>query len=165
MPDAQLLLTVPGVGVLTATALVAFVGEHPSLPLGARLRRLPGPHPREHSSGPVRRLGAITKHGNSYLRMLLIHGARSALRAGAVAAHPDDLRTWARALAARKGHNVAAVALANKLARVCGRCGAISAPSSGACHGKAPNPIPPRAGKEDPTSSELLERSRRWRPV
>jgi transposase len=53
--------------------------------------------------------------------MLLIHGARSALRAGAVTTHPDDLRTWARALAARKGHNVAAVALANKLARVCWR--------------------------------------------
>jgi transposase len=53
--------------------------------------------------------------------MLLIHGARSALRAGHVAKHPDDLRTWALALQQRKGHNVAAVALANKLARVCWR--------------------------------------------
>jgi transposase len=49
--------------------------------------------PRELPSGPVRRLGAITKRGNSYVRMLLIHGARSALRAGTVTPHPDDLRT------------------------------------------------------------------------
>jgi len=59
--------------------------------------------------------------GNPYLRLLLIHGARSALRAGAVTRAPDDLRTWAKALAVRKGHNVAAVALANELARVCWR--------------------------------------------
>jgi transposase len=52
---------------------------------------------------------------------VLIHGARAALRAGTVTRHPDDLRVWARQLAARNGHNVAAVALANKLARVCWR--------------------------------------------
>ena len=69
----------------------------------------------------MRRLGRITKRGNPYLRMLLIHGARSALRAGQVAAHPDDRRTHACALADRKGSNLAAVALANKLARVCWR--------------------------------------------
>jgi transposase len=121
MPDAQLLLTVPGVGVLTATALVAFVGDIHRFRSGREFAAYLGLTPREHSSGPVHRLGAITKRGNSYVRMLLIHGARSALRAGAVTPHPDDLRTWARALAARKGHNVAAVALANKLARVCWR--------------------------------------------
>lgn len=53
--------------------------------------------------------------------MLLIHGARSALRAGQVTAAPDDLRTHAVQLAARKNYNLAAVALANKLARVCWR--------------------------------------------
>lgn len=121
MPDAQLLLTVPGVGVLTATALVAFVGDIHRFRSGRHFAAYLGLTPREHSSGAVRRLGAITKQGNSYVRMLLTHGARSALRAGAVTQHPDDLRTWARALAARKGHNVAAVALANKLARVCWR--------------------------------------------
>lgn len=121
MPAAQLLLTVPGVGVLTATALVAFVGDIDRFPSGRAFAAYLGLTPRERSSGAVRRLGAITKAGNSYLRMLLIHGARSALRAGTVARAPDDLRTWARALAARKGHNVAAVALANKLARVCWR--------------------------------------------
>lgn len=121
MPDVELLLTVPGVGILTATALVAFVGDIHRFGSGRDFAAYLGLTPREHSSGPVRHLGAITKRGNSYVRMLLIHGARSALRAGAVTSHPDDLRTWARALAERKGHNVAAVALANKLARVCWR--------------------------------------------
>ena len=77
--------------------------------------------PREASSGAVRRLGRITKRGNPYVRMLLIHGARSALRAGQVTTHPNDLRTHACALATRKGYHLAAVALANKLARVCWR--------------------------------------------
>jgi transposase len=121
MPDAQLLLTVPGVGVLTATALVAFVGDIHRFRSGRDFAAYLGLTPRESSSGHVRRLGAITKRGNSYVRMLLIPGARSALRAGVVSRQPDDLRTWACALAERKGHNVAAVALANKLARICWR--------------------------------------------
>jgi transposase len=121
MPAAQLLLTVPGVGVLTATALVAFVGDIHRFRSGRHFAAYLGLTPRERSSGTVRRLGAITKQGNSYLRMLLIHGARAALRAGTVARTPDDLRAWATGLAARQHHNVAAVALANKLARVCWR--------------------------------------------
>ena len=121
MPGAQLLLTVPGVGVLTATALVALVGDIRRFRSGRDFAAYLGLTPREHSTGQSRRLGAITKRGDSYVRMLLIHGARSALRAGRVAQHPDDLRTWACAVAARKGYNVAAVALANKLARVCWR--------------------------------------------
>jgi len=121
MPDVQRLLTVPGVGILTATALVAFVGDIHRFRSGRHLAAWLGLTPREHSSGAVRRLGRITKHGNTYLRMLLIHGARSALRAGGGSRQPDDLRTWARAVAARRTHNVAAVALANKLARVCWR--------------------------------------------
>jgi transposase len=121
MPEAQLLLTVPGVGILTATALVAFVGNIQRFHSGRDFAAYLGLTPREHSTGQARRLGSITKRGNSYVRMLLVHGARSALRAGAVARQPDDLRTWAQTLALRKGHNVAAVALANKLARVCWR--------------------------------------------
>jgi len=121
VPDAQLLLSVPGVGILTATALLAFVGDIHRFRSGRDFAAYLGLTPREHSSGLARRLGGITKRGNSYVRMLLIHGARSALRAGQVAAHPDDLRTWTLALQRRKGHNVAAVALANKLARVCWR--------------------------------------------
>ena len=121
MPAAQRLLTVPGLGILTATAMVAFVGDIHRFRSGRHFAAWLGLTPREHSSGAVRRLGAITKHGNPYLRMLLIHGARSALRAGTVTPHPDDLRTWARTIADRRSHNVAAVALANKLARVCWR--------------------------------------------
>ena len=121
MPAAQNLMTVPGIGVLTATALVAFVGDPHRFRSGRRFAAYLGLTPKEHSSGRSRRLGRITKHGNSYLRMLLIHGARSALRAGQASAEPDDIRRWALEIRARKGYNVAAVALANKLARICWR--------------------------------------------
>jgi transposase len=121
MPDAQRLLTVPGVGVLTATALVAFVGDIHRFKSGRHFASWLGLTPREHSSGTSRRLGSITRKGNSYLRMLLIHGARSALRAGVVVERPDDLRIWAKEVSVRHCHNVAAVALANKLARICWR--------------------------------------------
>jgi len=121
MPDAERLMSVPGIGVLTATALIAFVGDVRRFRSGRDFAAYLGLTPREHSSGHSRRLGSITKRGNTYLRMILIHGARSALRAGKVANAPDDLRAWALAIERRSGHNVAAVALANKLARVCWR--------------------------------------------
>lgn len=121
MPDAERLMSVPGVGVLTATAMVAFVGDVRRFHSGRDFAAYLGLTPREHSSGHSRRLGSITKRGNTYLRMMLIHGARSALRAGKIAKEPDNLRTWALAIDRRSGHNVAAVALANKLARVCWR--------------------------------------------
>src|SRR5690606_11116767 len=77
--------------------------------------------PREHSSGQQRRLGKITKRGDSYLRTLLIHGGRAVLRSAAMrqrAGRPlDPLQAWALDLQQRQGHNKAAVALANKLAR------------------------------------------------
>jgi transposase len=121
MPAAQQLMTVPGIGVLTATALVAFVGDPHRFRSGRHFAAYLGLTPKEHSSGRSRRLGRITKHGNSYLRMLIIHGARSALRAGHTTEQPDDLRRWALQIKARKGYNVAAVALANKLARIAWR--------------------------------------------
>ena len=99
----------------------AFKGSPVNALAGRELAAFLGLTPREHSSGHNRRLGRITKRGNSYLRMMLIHGARSALRAGSTADVPDDLRTWALSIAQRRGFNVAAVALANKLARVCWR--------------------------------------------
>jgi transposase len=116
MPAAKQLMTVPGVGVLTATALVAFVGDPHRFRSGRKFAAYLGLTPKEHSSGRVRRLGRITKHGNSYLRMLMIHGARSVLRTAGE--HDDDLRHWAQELKRRKGYNVAAVALANRLARI-----------------------------------------------
>jgi transposase len=121
MPEAGVLMSVPGIGVLTATALVAFVGDPNRFRSGRDLAAYLGLTPREHSSGQVRRLGRITKRGNSYVRMMLIHGARSALRAGSMATAPDDIRTWALAIKQRRGFNVAAVALAKKLARICWR--------------------------------------------
>ena len=99
MPDATVLMSVPGVGVLTATALVAFVGDLNRFGSGRDLAAYLGLTPREHSTGQTRRLGRITKRANSYLRMMLIHGASSALRAGSAADAPDDLRTWALAIA------------------------------------------------------------------
>ena len=85
----------------------------------ARLESL-GLTPREHSSGSRRRLGTISKRGDTYLRMLLIHGARAVLwHAKRPTARPlDRLRTWALQLERLRGHNKAAVALANKLARI-----------------------------------------------
>src|SRR5690606_6986833 len=121
MPEAKRLMSIPGIGVLTATAMVACVGDIHRFRSGRHFASWLGLTPREHSSGASRHLGSITRKGNSYLRMLLIHGARSALRAGAVTDQPDDLRTWAKEVSLRHCHNVAAVALANKLARICWR--------------------------------------------
>jgi transposase len=113
------LRTIPGVGLLTATALVAFVGDVRRFQTGRRFASYLGLTPRESSSGLRRRLGAISKRGDPYLRMLLIHGARSVLLHAKKAAGPRDrLRSWALDREKARGHNKAAVALANKLARI-----------------------------------------------
>jgi transposase len=113
------LRTVPGVGLLTATALVAFVGDVQRFPSGRHFASYLGLTPRESSSGLRRHLGAISKRGDPYLRMLLIHGARSVLlHAKKASAERDRLRTWALDREGARGHNKAAVALANKLARI-----------------------------------------------
>jgi transposase len=113
------LRTIPGVGLLTATALVAFVGDVQRFPSGRHFASYLGLTPRESSSGLRRRLGAISKRGDPYLRMLLIHGARAVLlHAKKPTAQPDRLRAWALARERARGHNKAAVALANKLARI-----------------------------------------------
>ena len=117
-PVVARLQTIPGVGVITATALVAFVGDVQRFPTGRHFASYLGLTPRESSSGLRRRLGAISKRGDSYLRMLLIHGARSILCHARRSASPGRLQTWALRLQQRQGHNKAAVALANKLARI-----------------------------------------------
>jgi transposase len=144
MPDAQLLLTVPGVGVLTATALVAFVGDIHRFRSGRDFAAYLGLTPREASSGSVRRLGAITKRGNTYVRMLLIHGARSALRAGTVTRHPDDLRVWARALAARQGTTSPPWPWPTSWPESAGACGTISVRSNAASLSSLAHRITPR---------------------
>jgi len=117
MPQVQRLQTIPGIGLLTASALVAMLGDARRFPSGRHLASSLGLTAKEASSGTRRRLGAISKQGNAYLRTLLIHGARSVLWA-AKAKPSDPLRIWALRTQARRGQNIAAVALANKLARI-----------------------------------------------
>jgi transposase len=113
--------TVPGIGLLSATALRASVGSLDRFPSGRHLSAWIGIVPREHSSGSQRQLGRISKRGDGYLRTLLIHGARSALHAAAARRRKgqllDRLQAWALEVQQRQGHNKAAVALANKLVR------------------------------------------------
>jgi transposase len=118
LADYQRLRTIPGVGLLTATALLAFVGDVRRFPSGRHFASYLGLTPREHSSGLKRRLGRISKRGDRYLRTLLVHGARSVLFASRRRQQPERLRTWAMALEKSKGYTKAAVALANKLARI-----------------------------------------------
>jgi transposase len=117
LPAVALLLSVPGIGLLTATALVAFIGDIRRFPSGRHLASYLGLTPREFSSGLKRYLGRISKRGDGYLRTLLIHGARSVLTHTRTH-RPDRLREWAHQIAKTHTHNKAAVALANKMARI-----------------------------------------------
>ena len=118
VPDVQLLQTIPGVGLVTATALVAFLGNVQRFPSARDFASYLGLPPRERSSSLTRRLGAISKRGDTYLRMLLIHGARSVLWSAKRKSNPDPIQLWALEVERLRGHNKAAVALANKLARI-----------------------------------------------
>jgi transposase len=114
----QRLRSVPGIGLLTATALVAFVGDVRRFRSGRHFASYLGLTPREMSSGSIRRLGSISKRGDTYVRMLLTHGARSTLWHSKRVEHPDRLRAWALKIQETRGHNKATCALANKLARI-----------------------------------------------
>jgi transposase len=117
LPAVEHLQTIPGVGLLTSTALVGFIGDIQRFPSGRHFASYLGLTPREYSSGLKRNLGRISKRGDGYLRTLLIHGARSVL-VHARKQQPDRLREWAHQLAKTHVHNKAAVAVANKLARI-----------------------------------------------
>jgi len=117
-PAVERLRSIPGIGLMIATALVAFVGDIQRFPSGRHFASYLGLTPREFSSGLRRRLGRISKRGDAYIRMLLVHGARSVLCHAKKAKQHDRLRAWALALEKRAKHNKAAVALANKLARI-----------------------------------------------
>ena len=108
----------PGVGLLTATALVALVGDIRRFQSSRQFASFLGLTPKEDSSALRRRLGAISKQGDVYLRMLLIHGARSVLVHAKSASQATAFQRWARNTQQRRGHNIAAVAVANKLARI-----------------------------------------------
>lgn len=121
-PVAIRLQQIPGVGVLTATALVGAVSHIHAFHRGRQFASWLGLTPRESSSGLRRTIGHISKRGDSYLRALLVHGARSALRVAELRAHQGTpisrLQHWAVTTAARRGRNRTTVALANKLARI-----------------------------------------------
>ncbi len=105
-----------GVGPMVATALVATVGNAKQYHRGRQMAAAIGLTPRQHSSGGKDRLLGISKRGDVYLRTLLIHGARSVV---SQAKHKDDrLSRWVTSIAIRRHPNVAAVALANKTARM-----------------------------------------------
>ena len=115
MPACRRLMTIPGIGELTATALAAAVGDASVFRNGREMAAWLGLVPRQRSTGGRPTLLGISKRGDRYLRTLLVHGARSALRA---APRRTDRRSrWAVAAERRRGRNVAAVALANKNAR------------------------------------------------
>jgi len=118
LPVVAKLRSIPGIGLLTATALVAAAGDVWRFPSGRHFASWLGLTPREYSSGRVRRLGGISKRGDRYLRMLLIHGGRSVLAAAHRKTQLLPLQAWALRIERQHGHNVAAVALANKLARI-----------------------------------------------
>lgn len=118
LPVVRRLCSIPGVGVITSTALFAFVGDVTRFPSARHFASYLGLTPRENSSGLRRRLGAISKRGDVYLRMLLTHGARAVLWKAKAREVPDRLRAWILQVEQRRGHNKAAIALANKLARL-----------------------------------------------
>lgn len=113
---AQRLISIPGIGVLGATGLIAAVGDGSGFRRGRDLGAWLGLVPRQHSTGGKTKLLGITKRGNRYLRMLFIHGARAALPH--LAKRDTPIGVWLRGLLARGHRNVAIVALANKLARI-----------------------------------------------
>ncbi len=107
---------VRGIGPVTASALYALVGDARQYRNGRELAVSLGLTPRQHSSGGKERLLGISKRGNAYVRTLMIHGARAALRT--CPGKDDRLSRWALSLAERSHPNVATVALANKTARI-----------------------------------------------
>ena len=117
MPTVVLLLTIPGIGLLTSTALVALVGDIQRFRSARHFASFLGLTPRLRGSGFTLHLGRISKQGDRYLRALLTHGARSVLLRAGRMEKPDRLRAWALRVYSRRGHNKATIAIANKLAR------------------------------------------------
>jgi len=114
--DVQRLLTIPGVGLLTATSVVAAINDIAVFKNGRELAAWLGLVPRQHSTGGKTTLLGISKRGDTYLRTLLIHGGRTVVR---VAHKYQDKRSrWINKLEERRGANISAVAMANKNARI-----------------------------------------------
>jgi len=105
------LMAIPGVGILTATAAVAMVGDAKAFKNGREFAAYVGLVPRQSGTGGRVQLLGISKRGDTYLRTLLIHGARAVIQ------HAKEPGPWLTNLLARRPHNAAVVALANKIAR------------------------------------------------
>ena len=114
--DCKRLLTIPGVGLMTATALIAAVGDITVFKSGRELAAWLGLVPRQHSTGGKPILLGISKRGDSYLRTLLIHGGRAVVRCAHK--HEDKRSQWVGEIKLRRGKNITAVAVANKNARI-----------------------------------------------
>ncbi len=111
---SQRLGKVPGIGPLTASALVASIGDAKNFDNGRQFAAWLGVVPRQHSSGGKPTLLGMSKRGDAYLRTMLIHGARSVIYRATQKGNPDS---WLVKLTTRRNKNVAAVAMANKTAR------------------------------------------------
>lgn len=110
------LMEIEGIGPISASALVAAVGDATQFANGRDMAAWLGLVPSQHSSGGKERLGHISKRGDTYLRTLLIHGARAVLN---TCENKEDRRSqWANQLAKRRTRNIATVAIANKNARI-----------------------------------------------
>lgn len=109
------LAQIPGIGPITASALVASIGDAKNFDSGRQVAAWLGLVPRQHSSGGKQNLLGMSKRGDTYLRTLLIHGARSVIYR---AAQKPDSCSWINGVVNRRNKNVAAVALANKNARI-----------------------------------------------
>jgi len=111
---------IPGIGPITATAIVDHFGSAKHFKNGRAFAACLGMTPREHSSGGKQKLLGITKRGNSYIRYLLIQGARTALRYALLRPDADSSSRlqWIRGVCSRKNKHIAVVALANKTARI-----------------------------------------------
>lgn len=119
------LLTIPGIGPITATAMIAKIGNGSEFHKGRELSAYLGLVPKQHSSGEKQKLLGISKHGDRYLRQLLIHGGRSSVQAAMrinkltkVFDKQDPHSQWMRELVERVGMNKSSVAVANKNARM-----------------------------------------------
>ena len=107
-------MEIPGIGPLVASALIACVPDPSMFRCGRNMSAWLGLVPRQNSSGGKERLGSITKAGNRYLRQMLFAGAMAVIRRGM----QSTRRTWLSQLLARRRPKIAAVALANKNARI-----------------------------------------------
>jgi transposase len=114
--SCERLTAIPGIGPVTATALVSAIGNGAAFRKGRDLAAWIGLVPREHSTGGKQKLLGISKHGNGYLRRLFVQGARSLLQHRSKQA--PGLSSWLAQLMSRAHQNVVIVALTNKLARI-----------------------------------------------